>query len=970
VKWFNPLGLAVVFIPFLAMAEADTLADADSLLSSIWELRGEGQYGEALEVARELAESVYQREGSPPWEMGDAERRVSTLERIGGFSPAAREELARADRLQSDIEDLQAKKKHAATVEAARQQRDIREQHLGRNDPEVATSLNALGVSLRETGGYVEAETALRRALDIRKNSLESAHPRIAESLNDLGTVLYKRGNLAEAEPLIREALALRTALLGPRHEKVGKSLNNLAIVYYTRGDLIRAGPLYRKALAIHRESLGNEHPETAALLNNLAILLSRQGNYGNAKDLFIEVLEIRRRLLGPEHPTIARSMGALGTVLSELGDFEASEALFRDALALRRERLGEEHVEIAANLLNLSGVLQEKGDCEGAEAMCRDGLEMGKRILGPNHPLVLGAVRLHAGILMDLEREAEAESRYREALDLCRERYGPQHPHVAGTLHNLGECLLIRGRVEEAESLLAESATVFEAARLRAGGGFTRATFQESPYCHLSLAQLGTGQEMEAWQAAEKSLGRALADLLIASGQQSEAQTFSLERVQSSLTAKTALIGWLWVELAGCSPDAWGYVIRDTGPVRWVHLEEQDAGNDPSREEAAANLRESLSLAGAWPFRVMEAGRITADATKIWAEWFAPLEEHLSGAEDLVVIPSGPLLGIPFEALVDARGRYLGDRYLFSYAPSATIHAWLYGEGMAGRVDAGRKALLVGDPPFTPTHLAAMESEEASSDSPARVALAPIEPYPETSVLRDALVGDETALAGLPRLPWTREEVKRVSVAVPRSTILLGEDASEQQLVGLAASGGLEGFDTIHLATHALMDDERPERSALVLSRVNLPDAVDATVAGTRVFDGLLSASEIVAEFPLDADLVTLSGCQTALGREAGGEGYIGLASAFFRAGARSLVVSLWRVEDEATALLMGRFYENLTGAYGDVRNGHAGEAMCKSKALREAKHWLRTYTDETGRQPFRHPAYWSGFVLIGNPQ
>jgi CHAT domain-containing protein len=139
---------------------------------------------------------------------------------------------------------------------------------------------------------------------------------------------------------------------------------------------------------------------------------------------------------------------------------------------------------------------------------------------------------------------------------------------------------------------------------------------------------------------------------------------------------------------------------------------------------------------------------------------------------------------------------------------------------------------------------------------------------------------------------------------------------------------------------------------------------------ANTRVYDGLISAKEIVREWELDADLVTLSGCQTGLGKEIAGEGYIGLVNAFLQAGARSLLVSLWRVEDEATALLMGRFYENLTGTFHGERQAYAGEPMPKAEALREAKHWLRTYTDEDGRQPFRHPVYWSGFVLIGAPR
>jgi CHAT domain-containing protein len=199
-----------------------------------------------------------------------------------------------------------------------------------------------------------------------------------------------------------------------------------------------------------------------------------------------------------------------------------------------------------------------------------------------------------------------------------------------------------------------------------------------------------------------------------------------------------------------------------------------------------------------------------------------------------------------------------------------------------------------------------------------------------------------------------------------PEAEILLGPNASEQEMVRLAESGELRRYGTIHLATHALVDDERPERSALILSQVNLPDPLEAAEQGTRIFDGLLTVKEILGEWDLDADLVTLSACESGLGKETPGEGYVGLASAFLRAGARSLLVSLWPVNDRATYLLMRRFYENLTEAHANGR-GMQTEPTSKAEALQEAKRWLRSHRDEKGGQPFRHPAYWAGFILIG---
>jgi CHAT domain-containing protein len=158
----------------------------------------------------------------------------------------------------------------------------------------------------------------------------------------------------------------------------------------------------------------------------------------------------------------------------------------------------------------------------------------------------------------------------------------------------------------------------------------------------------------------------------------------------------------------------------------------------------------------------------------------------------------------------------------------------------------------------------------------------------------------------------------------------------------------------------------------------------------GKRPIDGRLKAADVLRDWKLDADLVTLSACETALGKYSGGEGYLGFSQALFVAGARSVLLSNWKVDDRATALLMRRFYENLLG--------HDGRSMSKADALAEAKRWLRnlsvedveklmadlpkgfpdgtrgvrreisTARDAKTPRPFQHPYYWSSFVLIGD--
>src|SRR5262249_14261211 len=195
-------------------------------------------------------------------------------------------------------------------------------------------------------------------------------------------------------------------------------------------------------------------------------------------------------------------------------------------------------------------------------------------------------------------------------------------------------------------------------------------------------------------------------------------------------------------------------------------------------------------------------------------------------------------------------------------------------------------------------------------------------------------------------RLPGTRQELLGIARVFSKTQLFMGLQASERSLDQLATSGGLRAFRYLHFATHGVLDDQRPMRSALVLAQDQLPDHLRQALKGKESRVGRLTAERILRGWKLDAELVTLSACDTGLGRYAGGEGYLGFSQALFLAGARSLVLSMWQVDDAATALLMARFYENLLG----TPEG-AVKPMPKAQALAEAKRGLRGLGPEEGR-------------------
>jgi CHAT domain-containing protein len=248
----------------------------------------------------------------------------------------------------------------------------------------------------------------------------------------------------------------------------------------------------------------------------------------------------------------------------------------------------------------------------------------------------------------------------------------------------------------------------------------------------------------------------------------------------------------------------------------------------------------------------------------------------------------------------------------------------------------------------------------------------------------------------GFVRLPGTRFEVgelARLFEAADRPVrLLLDDQASEPELDRLASSGALGRFGFIHLATHGIIDVQFPQRSAVILTQTGLPDPLTQVLAKQPVYDGRLVVHEIQHDWDLHAELVTLSACETARGQFAGGEGFVGFTQALLMSGTRSVCLSLWKVDDTATALLMRRFYANLLDSSG-------GRPRPKAEALAEAKAWLcglrRSEAEAlaaalsegpargkgaplrrpavphggTADHPYDHPYYWAAFVLIGDP-
>jgi CHAT domain-containing protein len=274
------------------------------------------------------------------------------------------------------------------------------------------------------------------------------------------------------------------------------------------------------------------------------------------------------------------------------------------------------------------------------------------------------------------------------------------------------------------------------------------------------------------------------------------------------------------------------------------------------------------------------------------------PVAKDLQNVRTVCIVPDNLLWTLPFQALTTRRGNYLIEQHSLYYAPSLSVLHEIN--------DPSRQTITNGS-------LIAFGNPVIGRDEKLNQDLCPL-PEAETEVA-------EVATAG-------RFKGKRVFV---------GREADEKTFKALAPA-----YNTIHLATHGVLDNRDPLYSHLLLTKTE----------GNVENDGSLEAREIM-NMRLKADLAILSACETGNGRISPGEGVIGMSWAFFVAGTRSMIVSQWRVNSASTSQLMKNFYQALAR-----QTNHPD----KSQALREAS--LRLVRDPH----YRHPFYWGGFVLVGS--
>jgi CHAT domain-containing protein/tetratricopeptide (TPR) repeat protein len=928
--------------------------------------------------------------------------------------------------------NLHALGKYAEAGPLLQKALDIYRRALGEDHPETASSYSNVAQNLNARGQYSEAGPLLVKALAIHRRALGEDHPETATSYDNLANNLNAQGKSAAAEPLYRKALAIRLKALGEADPDTARSYSNVAVNLHAQKKYAEAEPLFRKVLDLRRKALGEGHPDTAQTYHNLATTLNAQGKFAEGGPLNRKALDITRKALGEDHPFTARGYNNVAYHLNAEGKYAEAGPLFQKALDIRRRALGEHHPDTVRSYNNAAFNLYPQGKFAEALALLdraarsHDAARLGVAAAGLDraafaakfspHPL-LAAARARAG------QPAEAWAALEAGLG-------------RGLLDQLAQC----------HGLALTAAEQGERDRLRARRGTLEGRI-------LALVRRPRRTDAEDKDLAgllgqRRELEEALAGLAAAV---SRREVATLAQLQAALPTDAAFVAWVDVtDPTGALQEHWGCVVRAKGEPHWERLPGSGPEGQWTKEdgELPHHLRQALAQA---------TKAAEALARKLHAQRMAPLGKHLAGVKRLLVPPVNAMAGIPIEALTDTyivsyapsgtflarlKGRprprnsgvlAVGDP-LFPPAREPALVAALPlggllirqvvpgGAAARGRLQPGDVLVAYAGQDLTSAAQLTRLIEEKAGEKAVLVRV--WREGQETPAVRDLPPGRlgvllaktpareyltarrqaDQLLARLQRggdfaeLPGTQIEVARLAALFDARAVktLTRAEASEERLDELRRSGQLKKYRYLHLATHGQANDARAFDSALLLTP---PVRAPEVHAGEPYLDGRLTAAEVLEFWQLNADLVTLSACESGLGQYGGGEGLLGFAQAFLLAGSRAVFLTLWEVDDTATALLMDRFYRNLLGQRED-----GAKALPKAEALREAKQWLRTLTaaealerlgvitqsvvrgERPARQemrpvprpqdappdyrPYAHPRYWAAFILIGDPE
>ena len=855
-------------------------------------------------------------------------------------------------------------------------------------------ALSDIARTYATAGSYSLADNYSRQALSLCENLSQRAQ---AEALEARGEVLHSGGDYSGSADCLRRARGLYVAAKDDNGQ--AQALLMLAYALFQGGERLAA--LQAAGEALRLWSSAENHfgiAQVHAALGTFAILTGEfetaQCNYRIAKPLFHEIgdrdeeasvlngLGYANRATGDWQKSLEyyqSGKAAFAAVGDLQGEHEAISGMGEALTAMKNYkrllpmysvdlRLGRKaHAPwmIASAFSNIASAHEAESKFTKAEVFYRRSLEAYRaadHIYGESDTLIrIG----HLQAIQGKYAEAIASFEWANAL---KNKTG-QIEETAKIQYELAWIYRRLNRLEDSRLAIEKTIGIVENQRISISHFDTRALYFASVRRYYALyvqvlmllhqLEPELGFAKKAFEASERSKVRSLLDLLTTSDQDAPCDELLRRQLEAddstdvrpvgakqamSSVPPTLTLEEVQTEIGSEDTVLLEYALGDEKSYVWVVDQHEITSHELPK---SVRIRESIDALrkalvppqlrnGESAVDYQARVRKTDQAYRLHAQKLSRLllgGIPLTGPKRILLVPDESLQYIPFSALpfpgAGAPKELLVNHYEVDVLPSASVLGTLR-KGISNRLPPTATAAIIADPVFEP-------DDERVSTRGARDRRS----YEDRPATLNRAIRDVGAAQYIARLPASRDEANAIASVLrsgnPQDVLVaLDFDASRANVL----TDGLTRFRLIHFATHGLVDAQHPEMSGLILSLVDR--------RGRRQ-DGYLRLGDIY-KLKLSADLVVLSSCDSALGKDLDSEGIIGLPRGFLFAGARSVIASLWKVNDAATATLMSRLYAR-------IRRGES-----PGSALRGAQ--LEMAQDEQWSKPY----YWAGFVLQGD--
>ena len=891
---------------------------------------------------------------------------------------------------------------------------NLYKQTLGEKHPDYANSLSNLALFCYKSGEYNKAIETGTLAINLYKQTLGENHPNYAAALANLAMYYAGLGDYNEAVGIGTKATNILKHTLGENHPDYATSLNSLAGYYSYLGDYSKAVEIGTQAMNIRKKTLGENHPAYANSLINLADCYADLGDYNKAIEIGTKATDIHKHTLGENHPYYVTALGNLAKYYAGLGNYNEAIEIGTMAMNIQKKILGERHPDYATTLINLAACYASLGGYSKAIEIEIQVINIEKQTLGEKHPNYATALNNLAANYAGIGEYNKAIEIGTQAMNIRKETVGEKHPSFATSLSNLASYNYRYRNYQEAYRLLSKSIrtrkhivlSMFKGATNRTRQTFwnkNNADFTYFPsFCLKAHDQERNGELYDYSALFTKGLllnaETNARDVILESGDTAIVKQFdALQSVRIMLNkqyekpiAERTLncdslenVAELMERELIKSSKAYGDFTRSL-TITWKDVQNELADGDVAIEFISTPFLDNdsvmyiaLALKKGYPepkliplFEERTLKELSNDnpndAQQLFHLVWNPLLSELEGTRNVYFSPSGALYNVGIENLPISAEERMSDRYNMYRLSSTRLLA------LHPHSTSERKAALFGglDYEMSPQDVASNNLKNA---------------YHSEFIAqnRDASA-DFMERGGFGALPFSLKEVKSASKLLEANGyechLFEGKDGTEEAFKSLSG----KKVKVMHLSTHGAFvpkkeakntkqknnfrfirfDDAAPQaqeedqsltRSFLVMAGGNMLKNYDSIPEG--IDDGILTAQEIAHTDLRSCDLVVLSACETALG-DITNEGVMGLQRGFKKAGANTILMSLWKVDDQASSLLLTKFYENLLS-----------KKMPKIDALKKAQDYVRNYEIEVeGKKEkiFSDPKFWTSFILL----